>query len=113
MSGGSFNYLYVWRDDAAEILNRMNDLEDMARALEKDFPGTDAARDTRQLIEVIGHYSREIERRADHLGVVWHAIEWWHSNDYGRDTATEAVTQYETDKIAARRRDSEAKFRGA
>lgn len=86
MSGGSFDYLcYV---DAEEIGRRLGAVEDMASALEDVCP--EAAAATREIADQV----RGVQPKVDALKDLWHAVEWWHSGDYGRDQAEDAVAKY-------------------
>lgn len=95
MSGGSFNYLCF--ADAEEIGQRLHDLDEMATALDGICP--EAAAATREIVEHV----RALQPQIDALKDVWHAIEWWHSSDWGRDRAEEAAATYVADRASAGR----------
>jgi hypothetical protein len=94
MSGGSYNYLHC--KDTGDTLNAMTDLSEMADCLDREFPGSAAARDTRALYEEL----RELQRRWEDSPLfnlrnsVWFAVEWWQSCDRSRESAEEAVRAY-------------------
>jgi hypothetical protein len=94
VSGGSFDYLYMRALD--EVLARQTDLHSMADTLESEFPGSAAARDTRALVDELTELWRRWE--AEPLRKLrdgpWYAIEWWQSNDWGRDQAEAAIREY-------------------
>lgn len=96
MSGGSFNYLCFV--DADEIGQRLDTLDDMARSLDEICP--EAAAATRELADHV----RGAQPRIDALKDVWHAIEWWHSSDWGRAQVEEVSAKYRADRAAAERR---------
>lgn len=93
MSGGSFNYLcYV---DAEEIGQRLGALDDMASALEVVCP--EAAAATREIADHV----RGVQPKIDALKDLWHAVEWWHSSDWGRERVESVVAAYRAARAAA------------
>lgn len=94
MSGGSFNYLYGHVRDPGELIQRQYDLREMLEALENDFPDSRATSDTRILLDFIDLCMKEIEKRGVALADVWHAMEWWHSNDYLKDQVETEIEKY-------------------
>lgn len=100
MSGGSYDYL-CWKE-AADLLENPYQLGEMATDLKVHFPGSLAAKDTDDLVRLIAHYRAEVERRRSLLEDVWHAQEWWQSNDYGSDQVQEAVEKYYQDSAKVR-----------
>ena len=91
MSGGSHNYLY--RAEMPDIINRTADMLDMEKALiQEGYP--DIARDVRRLIEYCLSAENTIGILFAKLEDVFHAIEWYHSADYGRDTLIDHLEAY-------------------
>lgn len=86
MSGGSFDYLY-----SKSLTPEAHYLRDMADELYGlGFP--DAARATLSFIA----------EPPDALREVWRAVEWWRSNDYGRDQAVAAAVSWRDRKPVER-----------
>lgn len=92
ISGGSYNYLCFV--DADEIGQRLGDLDGMAAALEEICP--EAAAATRDLADHV----RAAQPKIDALKDLWHAVEWWHSSDWGRERAEEVAARYRTVHVA-------------
>lgn len=99
MSGGSFNYL-CYRE-ADDLINSQDDLESMRNALIK-YGYEDIAKDTQRLIEYIKSARCTIETLGNMLEPVFHAVEWYESGDYGKDTMIKVLEKY-------RRKESEDK----
>ena len=91
MSGGSFNYLCY--KDTEDLFNRISDLEDMRESLIK-YGYEDIAKDTQRLIEYIKSAECVIGTLKDMLKPVFHAVEWYESADYGKDTMIEVLEKY-------------------
>ena len=91
MSGGSYNYLC---DKArwGEVVDIPADLDEMAERLAGLPYAAKAAADTAAVIETL----RTAQEQAKELADVWHAIEWWDSNDWGEDQAAKVIAGYET-----------------
>lgn len=100
MSGGSYNYLARELDinGAEGIMTRQDDLLRMAHALEHHCP--EAAEETRLFLRggpvEQQHRSllHQVERHAERLGPLWHAVEWYTSNGWSRDQVDAAVAEY-------------------
>lgn len=93
MSGGSFNYLcHVL--DAADLMQRENDLSEMAEALSAYPNGDAAARETEDILASIRTARRRLEVRMARLTKVWGAVEWEHSGDTGREDTLKAIAAY-------------------
>lgn len=104
MSGGSFNYLnYASPEDIGQ---RLGELDRMASALEEICP--EAAAATRDVADHV----RGVQPKLDALVDLWHAVEWWHSGDYGRGQAEAAVAKYRAAPPASER-DSSPAMQGA
>lgn len=91
MSGGSYNYLYM-ADGLVGLLEKRHDLESMAKRLvdmsEDEFPGVDkVAADTVRLVNLLSTFDDVVtELVEEKLTNVWHAVEWFDSNDdYGEE----------------------------
>lgn len=91
MSGGSLNYLY--RKDADELWNYLNELEEVEDYLLKNN-AYDVAKDVRRLIEYIKSSRIRIEVLRENLSDVFKAIEWHQSGDYGKDSVDKAIEKY-------------------
>lgn len=92
MSGGSLNYLYF--KDAAELMNAVADLEVVEAELLHTFEAKDVAKDVRRLIEYINSANNRISVLAEQLKEVMHAIEWYDSGDYGRESVNRCLNDY-------------------
>ena len=100
MSGGSFNYLcYV--GDVGALVSRLSDLREMRDELDQHPWAAQAAHDTRCLLADLRALDNAFAARIEALQPVWHAIEWWRSNDWGEDTAREVVTGYRSPERAS------------
>lgn len=88
MSGGSYNYLCHHTDD---LSGRCGTVEEMAQRLSGLPYAAKAAADTRRVIALLA----DAQALAEQLTDVWHAIEWWDSNDYGEDQVQVAVAGYQ------------------
>lgn len=91
MSGGAFNYLCY--KEIEEIFNHTGDLEDMRESLIK-YGYEDIAKDTQRLIEYIKSAKCTIGTLKEMLEPVFHAVEWYESADYGKDTMIEILEKY-------------------
>lgn len=91
MSGGSFDYLCY--EETEDLFNRISDLEDMRESLIK-YGYEDIAKDTQRLIEYIKSAECVIGALKDMLEPVFHAVEWYESADYGKDTMIEILEKY-------------------
>ncbi|MEU3990098.1 hypothetical protein AB0F24_17275 [Streptomyces platensis] len=96
MSGGSYNYLAEHQPGDLEA--RRGSIEAMRDRLEElasqRIPG--AARAARLTRYVLIHLDLA-EQRARELADVWHAVEWWDSNDSGEGAVEKALTKYRAD----------------
>lgn len=99
MSGGSYNYLYSHVNGLEAQRGDLADMSDRCASLGYD----DAAADTLRVLALIG----EAERQADRLEDVWHAVEWFDSNDWSLDQAKEKLDKYRAQRtpVAARPED--------
>lgn len=91
MSGGSFNYLC--HKEAEDLFNHISDLENMRESLIK-YGYEDIAKDTQRLIEYIKSAKCVIGTLKDMLEPVFHAIEWYESADYSKETMIEILEKY-------------------
>ena len=91
MSGGSFNCLCY--TETADLFNRISDLENMRESLIK-YGYEDIAKDTQRLIEYIKSAKCTIGTLKDMLGPVFHAVEWYESADYEKETMIEILEKY-------------------
>lgn len=91
MSGGSFNYLCY--KETEDLFNRTSDLEDMRESLIK-YGYEDIAKDTQRLIEYIKSAKCTIDTLKEILEPVFHAVEWYESADYSKETMIEILEKY-------------------
>ena len=77
------------------LIERTYDLSEMNESVQRDWPGTLAAKHSDELSRLIGHLLQEVDRRSLLLQNVWHAQEWWKSSDYGRDQVQAEIDKYE------------------
>jgi hypothetical protein len=102
MSGGSYNYLgVICIDDLEELLGKESELREMADRLAGLGYAEDAARETEELLVLLRQWRIRAEVRVKRLGDVWHAVEWWDSNDYSEDRVKEALAKYRGDDQVA------------
>ena len=95
MSGGSLNYLCY--KEPEELFHYVRELEEVeAEMLRQD--AQDIARDVRRLIEYIKSAETRICVLSEQLNDIFHAVEWYHSADYGEQTLREHIEQYRTGK---------------
>ena len=91
MSGGSLNYLCY--KEPEELFNHVADMEEVeATLLAEGY--VDIAQDVRRLIEYTQTAKIRIGVLHRNLADVFHAVEWYHSADYGKDTMLEAFNRY-------------------
>ena len=98
MSGGSFDYLYC--KEPAELFNYSETLKEMETAL-WEMGANDIAKDTQRLIEYVESARNRIGVLMDNLQDVFHAVEWYVSGDYGRDSLEKAIARYREGTDAA------------
>jgi len=97
VSGGSYNYPEnLALGDPTKLVDS-SDIRRMADELEKSYPDSKAAQDTRKLVDYLDSIEDAImSMTTDALVNVWHAQEWFEDCDYGKDQVDEAVQTYET-----------------
>lgn len=91
MSGGSFDY--ISGADAEQVFERRRDFRNLVEALEHEAPRSEAAKDSRYLLDRADSYVAAFDELS--LGNVWHALEWWYSGDQSRDQFERAVEAYD------------------
>lgn len=91
MSGGSYNYLCI--KDFPEICEKQSDINDMVDRLIK-LGYIDAAKETESVNLMIDAFQVRIEARLERLQKVWHAVEWFDSNDWGIEDVKKAIKEY-------------------
>ena len=98
MSGGSFNHLC--HRQIEELIERIGytDALDMAEELSKLPDGETAARETLQLFEDLRIVAMRFEARVEKLRPLWRAVEWWKSCDTSKETALEALQEFNGDR---------------
>ena len=96
MSGGSYNYLFT-ACDLEDLQSKQNDLSNMADRLAGLGYAQDAARETEELLLLFRQWQTRTEVRLKRLADVWHAVEWWDSNDSSEQRVHEALAKYRGD----------------
>lgn len=96
MSGGSYNYLFT-AQDLEDLQAHRHDLEEMASRLAELGYAQDAARETEELLVLYRQWETRAAVRMRRLADVWHAVEWWDSNDSSEDAVREALAKYRGD----------------
>lgn len=91
MSGGSLNYLCY--KEPNQLFDHVADMEVVETTLLAEGY-EDIARDVRRLIEYVKTAENRIGVLRDKLEDVFHAVEWYHSADYGKDTMLAAFDKY-------------------
>ena len=93
MSGGSMSYLY---DKDVSYLFRPEYLEHLeaAEAMLLCSGYKDIAKDVRWLIEYVNSAENRIGVLFDMLRNVFHALEWYCSADYGKDSLVRELEKY-------------------
>lgn len=97
MSGGSYDYLYVWADDLGELVQRRHHLQEMAERLSGLPYARDAAIETERMLAAIERLEIQVKVRGEALKDVWHAVEWWDSCDWSEERVKEALAKYRGD----------------
>jgi len=92
MSGGSYDYLCY--KDSQDIRSLMRQLADMAERLSGLEYARDAAQETTALLLTLRQQDVLVSTYIDRLSGVWHAVEWWDSQDSGEEAVKEALTRY-------------------
>lgn len=93
MSGGSYSYLYC--KDIDELFNSRTNLQEMADDLFAKYPQSQAAHDTRTLLELFNMFDKILEERKAKLEQVWRAQEWYRSVDSDEDYVVRELWNYE------------------
>lgn len=100
MSGGSYNYL-CWAQDLDDINGKRYVLREMADRLAGLGYAQDAAAETEELLVLLQQWEVRAGVRIKRLSDVWHAVEWWDSNDSSEDAVREALVNYRGDRHRA------------
>lgn len=103
MSGGAFDYISC--ADAEQIFSNRHQLRSLIEALEREAPGSEAAKDSRYLLDRADSFVNAFDEFP--LEGVWHALEWWYSGDSGREKFEKQVQAYD----AAREGTSDKAYR--
>jgi len=93
MSGGSLGYLYAKENDRLFEANTVEDLETAAAVLLNDGY-KDIAMDVLRLAEYIKSAKIRVTVLHEQLADVLHAVEWYLSADYGKDTMRKHLDAY-------------------
>lgn len=94
VSGGRYDYLFVWASDLGELARRRHHLQKMSERL-ADLPyAREAARDTALLLARVDGLTADAAQHGQALEEVWHAVEWWDSGDSGEGVVREAAARY-------------------
>lgn len=94
MSGGAFNYLCYM--EASELLNSKEELTSMVGSLRK-YGYPDIAEDAIELIRKIEEVKKIMgaaDEYRESLEDVFHAVEWYESADYSKETMLEVLEEY-------------------
>lgn len=91
MSGGFYDYLYC--KEPEELFKELGNLEDMSEQLIR-LNYLDVARDMRRLVEYIRSARIRVEVLSEQLKPVMKAVEWYESNDIGKDSLDKAIEKY-------------------
>ncbi|MFD0853580.1 hypothetical protein ACFQ07_15190 [Actinomadura adrarensis] len=98
MSGGSYDYLYVWTNDIQQLIARRHHLKAMAERLAGLPYARDAAIETERIAAALERLEIQVTARAEALDDVWKAVEWWDSGDWGEDAVKKALAEYRGDQ---------------
>lgn len=93
MSGGSYNYLFTVQD-LEDLQAKRGSLEDMAERLAELGYAQDAARETEELLLLFRQWETRAQVRIRRLTDVWHAVEWWDSNDGSEEDVRQTLAKY-------------------
>ena len=93
MSGGSYNYLYG--KFSTDLFESSHDLRQMAKDLMAKYPQSQAAHDTRSVVELIDIFSEIIQKKIEPLEQVWRAQEWYESGDSDENYVMRELWNYE------------------
>ncbi|WP_030757260.1 hypothetical protein [Streptomyces sp. NRRL F-5135] len=96
MSGGSYNYACAALN-LEDLVGKRGDLREMADRLAGLGYAEDAAKETEELLVLLNQWSVRAEVRLNRLADVWHAVEWWDSNDSSETRVHEALAKYRGD----------------
>lgn len=96
MSGGSLNYLCY--KEPKQLFDHIDDMEEVEFVLLR-AGYADIAKDVRRLIEYVKTAENRISVLRDKLENVFHAVEWYCSADYSRDSLIAAFDLYREEQI--------------
>lgn len=91
MSGGSLNYLHC--AETGQLFCRIDDMEQVEAVLLAEGY-EDIAQDVRRLIEYVKTAENRISVLQHNLANVFHAVEWYLSADYGKNTMLGVLNLY-------------------
>lgn len=91
MSGGSYNYLCYKSADS--LLEQQEELRGMQNRLSQ-LGLVEAAKETGKVLKTLEEALKAVEKLADNLHGVWHAVEWYDSGDWGKDDLNRIASQY-------------------
>lgn len=91
MSGGSYDYLCF--KDTDDLFNFRHQLHNMRDRL-TDMGYMDAAKETESILLILDQVEVRLQARLDRLSPIWHAVEWYDSNDWGKESVEEAIKKY-------------------
>lgn len=92
MSGGSYGYLYA--KDADALFADPSELQEMTDRLAGLDWAADAAADAADLVAIIRTQKARVDAAMRRLADVFHAVEWWDSNDWGEDQVRAVLAEY-------------------
>ncbi|URN94572.1 MAG: hypothetical protein NAG76_22610 [Candidatus Pristimantibacillus lignocellulolyticus] len=96
MSGGSYNYLCITRDEQLFEYGAINTLEQMSNRL-IELGHEDAAKETYELKLIIQQAKLRANTISERMNKVWKAVEWYDSADWGKDSVDKAISNYRGD----------------
>lgn len=97
MSGSSFQYLCYQDAHKLGSGQYLQELQRMHKALVA-MNATEAAQATLRVLNLLEYQQAEIEKAASQMHDVWHAVEWFHSGDYGEEKCQEILEKWKRDR---------------
>ena len=92
MSGGSYSYLCY--AEAEKLMEKTEDLQNMADRLAGLGYAQDAAQETMDVLLTIRQFENRINAMTKRLEDIWKAVEWWDSCDTTEERVKEELIAY-------------------
>ena len=92
MSGGSYDYICF--DVVRDLMDKQQQIQNMADRLARLGYAHDAAQETQELLLTIRQFENRIEAMQGRLVMLWKAVEWWDSGDISEDGVQRALARY-------------------